>query len=86
VASPSINSLKLEGELQFTLGLLGQFLLTKMKLFKLIDCKQHLFKFVNVLAKWKKILNFYLKTNNGKYLMGKKCYSWKQRLMFPPPL
>ncbi len=46
----SINFFKLEGELQPTLGSLGQFLLTKIYLFKLFNYKQHLFKFAKILA------------------------------------
>jgi hypothetical protein len=38
----SINSIKLEGDLQATLGSLGQILLTKFVLSKLSDYKQHL--------------------------------------------
>jgi hypothetical protein len=69
--------MKLEVELQPTLGSLGQFLLTNIILSKLSDYKQYLFKFVRILANQKILLVSIWKTNNAKDLMTKKCHSWK---------
>jgi hypothetical protein len=53
----SINSIKLEGELQATLGSLGQILPTKFVLSKLSYCKQHL-EFVRIPTNEKILLAF----------------------------
>jgi len=44
----SINFIRLEGELQPTLGSLGQLLITKIILSKVSNCKWHLLKFVRI--------------------------------------
>ncbi len=49
----SMNSTKLDGDLQPILGSLSQFLLTNIKISKFSDCNLHLFKFARILAKEK---------------------------------
>jgi len=53
----SINSTKLEGSLHPFLRSFGQFLFTKIKFSKFSYCKRHLFKFVSMLIKEKKIVS-----------------------------
>ncbi len=59
--------MKLEVELQPTLGSLAQILLKKIILSE----------FVRISAKEKILLVSIWKTNNAKNLMIKKCHSWK---------
>ncbi len=88
----SINSIRLQKDLQPTLGSLGQFLLTNIKIFKFSNCKQQFLSLVSRLTKEKNlsisicnviIFNIYWAK---KPIMGNMgscfCHHWRRHLIY----